>query len=84
MVHAKVAEHPGWETVRVYEDIGISGAKGRDKRRLTPIVTATKECCPGHRLSNEWATFLNCMSGVVVCKNLTVNYRCFLDLRQQV
>jgi DNA invertase Pin-like site-specific DNA recombinase len=32
MVLAKVAEHRGWEIVRVYEDIGISGAKGRDKR----------------------------------------------------
>jgi DNA invertase Pin-like site-specific DNA recombinase len=32
MVLAKVAEHRGWEIVQVYEDIGISGAKGRDKR----------------------------------------------------
>jgi DNA invertase Pin-like site-specific DNA recombinase len=32
MVLAKVAGHRGWEIVQVYEDIGISGAKGRDKR----------------------------------------------------
>src|ERR1700722_12004035 len=32
MVLAKVAEHRGWKIVQVYEDIGISGAKGRDKR----------------------------------------------------
>jgi len=32
MVLAKVAEHRGWEIVETYEDIGISGAKGRDKR----------------------------------------------------
>lgn len=29
---ATVAERRGWEVVRVYEDHGISGAKGRDKR----------------------------------------------------
>ena len=28
----KVAEHRGWEIVQTYEDAGISGAKGRDKR----------------------------------------------------
>src|SRR3984957_7549612 len=27
-----VAERSGWEVVRIYEDAGISGAKGRDKR----------------------------------------------------
>jgi len=27
-----VAERSGWKVVRVYEDAGISGAKGRDKR----------------------------------------------------
>jgi DNA invertase Pin-like site-specific DNA recombinase len=27
-----VAERSGWEIVRVFEDAGISGAKGRDKR----------------------------------------------------
>jgi DNA invertase Pin-like site-specific DNA recombinase len=32
MVLAKVAEHRGWEIVQVYEDIGISGARGRDQR----------------------------------------------------
>jgi hypothetical protein len=26
------AEHRGWQVVAVYEDAGISGAKGRDKR----------------------------------------------------
>ena len=31
-VLAKVAEHRGWEIVQSYEDFGISGAKGRDKR----------------------------------------------------
>src|SRR5665213_2765724 len=31
-VLAKVAEHRGWEIVQTYEDFGISGAKGRDKR----------------------------------------------------
>ena len=29
---AKVAGHRGWEIVQTYEDAGISGAKGRDKR----------------------------------------------------
>ena len=28
----KAAEHAGWEIVGVYEDKGISGSKGRDKR----------------------------------------------------
>src|SRR6267142_806580 len=28
-----VAARSGWDVVRVYEDAGISGAKGRDKRR---------------------------------------------------
>jgi DNA invertase Pin-like site-specific DNA recombinase len=28
----KVAEHRGWEITQTYEDAGISGAKGRDKR----------------------------------------------------
>jgi DNA invertase Pin-like site-specific DNA recombinase len=32
MVLARVAQHRGWEIVQVYEDIGISGAKGRDQR----------------------------------------------------
>jgi DNA invertase Pin-like site-specific DNA recombinase len=27
-----VAERSGWKVVKVYEDAGISGAKGRDKR----------------------------------------------------
>jgi DNA invertase Pin-like site-specific DNA recombinase len=27
-----IARHRGWELVAVYEDQGISGAKGRDKR----------------------------------------------------
>jgi DNA invertase Pin-like site-specific DNA recombinase len=27
-----VARRSGWEVVKVYEDAGISGAKGRDKR----------------------------------------------------
>jgi DNA invertase Pin-like site-specific DNA recombinase len=27
-----VAERSGWEVVRIYEDAGISGAEGRDKR----------------------------------------------------
>src|SRR5580693_3804352 len=31
-VLAKVAEHRGWKIVETYEDFGISGAKGRDKR----------------------------------------------------
>jgi DNA invertase Pin-like site-specific DNA recombinase len=31
-VLAKVAEHRGWKIVQSYEDFGISGAKGRDKR----------------------------------------------------
>jgi DNA invertase Pin-like site-specific DNA recombinase len=29
---AKVAEHRGWAIIQTYEDAGISGAKGRDKR----------------------------------------------------
>jgi DNA invertase Pin-like site-specific DNA recombinase len=32
MALAKVAQHRGWEIVQTYEDAGISGAKGRDKR----------------------------------------------------
>jgi hypothetical protein len=28
-----IAERMGWESVKVYKDHGISGAKGRDKRR---------------------------------------------------
>jgi len=32
LVLAKVADHRGWEIVQTYEDTGISGAKGRDKR----------------------------------------------------
>src|SRR4051794_33471060 len=32
LVLARVAEHRGWEIVQTYEDTGISGAKGRDKR----------------------------------------------------
>jgi DNA invertase Pin-like site-specific DNA recombinase len=27
-----VADHHGWQVVAVYEDAGLSGAKGRDKR----------------------------------------------------
>jgi DNA invertase Pin-like site-specific DNA recombinase len=27
-----VAERSGWDVVRIFEDVGISGAKGRDKR----------------------------------------------------
>ena len=37
LVLARVAEHRGWEIVQSYEDVGISGAKGRDKR---PALTA--------------------------------------------
>lgn len=41
-----VAESAGWEVVGVYEDAGISGAKGRDKRpafnRLCQDATARK------------------------------------------
>lgn len=41
-----VAERSGWEVVEVYEDAGISGAKGRDKRpafdRLTRDATRRK------------------------------------------
>jgi len=29
---AEVAERSGWEIVEIYEDAGVSGAKGRDKR----------------------------------------------------
>jgi DNA invertase Pin-like site-specific DNA recombinase len=32
LVLTKVAERRGWEVVQTYEDTGISGAKGRDKR----------------------------------------------------
>lgn len=32
MALAKVAQHRGWQIVQTYEDAGISGAKGRDKR----------------------------------------------------
>ena len=32
MALAKVAQHRGWEIVQTYNDTGISGAKGRDKR----------------------------------------------------
>src|SRR3954466_4019988 len=41
-----VAKRSGWEVVGVYEDAGISGAKGRDKRpgfdRLLKDATARK------------------------------------------
>src|SRR3978361_797746 len=29
---AAAADHHGWQVVAVYEDAGLSGAKGRDKR----------------------------------------------------
>ena len=32
LVLARVAGHRGWQIVQTYEDTGISGAKGRDKR----------------------------------------------------
>lgn len=32
LVLMKVAEHRGWHIVQTFEDAGISGAKGRDKR----------------------------------------------------
>ena len=32
IVLAEVAQHRGWQVVQVYEDAGISGAAGRDKR----------------------------------------------------
>src|SRR5215469_8792250 len=41
-----VAKRSGWEVVGIYEDAGISGAKGRDKRpafdRLLKDATARK------------------------------------------
>jgi DNA invertase Pin-like site-specific DNA recombinase len=41
-----VAERSGWQVVGIYEDAGISGAKGRDKRpgfdRLLRDATARK------------------------------------------
>lgn len=41
-----VANRSGWDVVGVYEDAGVSGAKGRDKRpgldRLLKDVTARK------------------------------------------
>jgi DNA invertase Pin-like site-specific DNA recombinase len=41
-----VAERSGWQVVQVYEDAGISGAKGRDKRpafdRMLKDATARK------------------------------------------
>src|SRR5947209_9899227 len=46
LVLAKVAEHRGWAITEVYEDAGISGAKGRDKRpafdRMLRDATARK------------------------------------------
>jgi DNA invertase Pin-like site-specific DNA recombinase len=32
LVLVRVADHRGWEIVQTYEDNGVSGAKGRDKR----------------------------------------------------
>ena len=32
LILVRVAEHRGWEIVQTYEDTGISGAKGWDKR----------------------------------------------------
>ena len=32
LVLARVAEHRGWQVTEIYEDAGISGAKGRDQR----------------------------------------------------
>ena len=41
-----VAQRSGWEIVGIYEDVGISGSKGRDKRpgfdRLLKDATARK------------------------------------------
>ncbi len=33
-----VAGYSGWEVVKIYEDEGISGAKGREKLPLAPNV----------------------------------------------
>lgn len=40
-----VAEHRGWQIVQVYEDHGISGAKGRDKRPAFDQLC--KDCARG-------------------------------------
>ncbi len=40
----EVAKRSGWEVVKVYQDAGISGAKGRDKRpRLDAMMKAVNE-----------------------------------------
>jgi DNA invertase Pin-like site-specific DNA recombinase len=39
LVLTKVAKHRGWAIAQTYEDFGISGAKGRDKRYY--VATAT-------------------------------------------
>lgn len=47
----KVAEHRGWEINQTYEDAGISGAKGRDKR--PGFDQMLKEAVRG-RFNVEW------------------------------
>ena len=46
LVLARVAEHREWQVTEIYEDAGISGAKGRDQRpgfdRLLKDATARK------------------------------------------
>jgi DNA invertase Pin-like site-specific DNA recombinase len=40
-----VARRSGWEIVKVYEDAGISGAKGRNGRKRCSQATALRSGC---------------------------------------
>ena len=52
-----VANRSGWKVVRVYEDAGISGAKGRDQRpgldAMMKAVNASSTWLP-HGQSMSW------------------------------
>jgi hypothetical protein len=54
-----VAEKSGWKVVKVYEDAGISGAKGRDQR---PGLDASKI----HALGSTMNANLNAQADLVL------------------
>jgi DNA invertase Pin-like site-specific DNA recombinase len=76
LVLSRVAEHRGWEIVQTYEDFGISGAKGRDKRPAFDQMLKDAErrkfevtmCWSIDRLGRsvlKVANFVGCGSGTV-------------------
>jgi hypothetical protein len=75
-----VAERSSWEVVRIYEDAGISGAKGRDKgRSKTDIVqfASPKEgvntCISADELPNQFGMTFQQVPGYVL--QMLVNQR---------